>query len=299
MISVFNEEEYAQKMIKNGFLSRKYRFELKVLAKYYLFSEKVDINHIKPILVAFCERFLSGFNMHIHYEMINATISYLTSKKCKYIILDGVFVSDEFVQYFLGLDESEDVRKFLFTLAIFGRINEQIGYGNEYIPSFNDYRDVKASAGIKIDGSIYVFMKPLRDKGFLDMNYKSVIRILFLDKIPTGEPIYKIKDFKNLGLWLDFYQNKNGVHLCEKCGKLFKKRNPKAFSQKYCSSCSPTSNAKVKTNNKSFICIDCKKIFFASNKSKTDLCKKCYLKYRKEYKKRLNKKQIRTGMNES
>lgn len=273
-------------MIKNGFLSRKYRFELKILAKYYLFSEKLDINHIKPILISFCEHFLIGFNIDVHYEMINSTILYLKSKKCKYIILDGIFISDEFVQFFLKLEEEEDVKKFLFSLAVFGEINKKIGYGIEYIPSVNNYKDVKESANIVVPGDVYMFIKELRDKKFLDMDYRKIIKLLFLNDIPAGELVYKITDFKTLGLWFDFYQGKKEIHLCEKCGGLFKKRTSKPSSQKYCNDCVGRNSNGIKikrTNNKAVVCNKCQKIFFAGNKNKTNLCGKCYSKHRKEY----------------
>ena len=53
MLSVYDEEEYAKKMLKNGFLSPKIRFELKILAKYYFFIEKLPKKRIKPLLIAF------------------------------------------------------------------------------------------------------------------------------------------------------------------------------------------------------------------------------------------------------
>lgn len=267
-------------MLECGFLSGKYLFELKILAKYLYFTENKKKREVKDTIISFCERWFPGFNFNIEYKMINRVIRYLSSKKCRYIVIDSVFISDKFVQYFLNLDFDREIKKFLFALAVLGKVNKEIGFSEEYVSSYTDFRDVKRSAGVELKGDIYIdVLYPLYEKGILRSTCKGVLNLLFVKEIPKEQEIYKISDFHNIGLWLDFYEGLPNIKKCEKCGEIFKKGKSKKSPQKYCLSCS----AKTKFCSKRFVCKKCGKEVFANSKSQKELCEKCYVSYRKEY----------------
>ena len=271
-------------MLECGFLSGKYLFELKILAKYLYFTENKKKREVKDTIIAFCERWFPGFNFNIEYAMINKIIRYLGSKKCRYIVIDSVFISDEFVQYFLGLNFPREIKKFLFTLTVLGKVNKALGFSEEYVSNYTDFRDVKKTAGVEICGDIYKdVLYPLYEQGLIRMTCKRVINLLFVKEIPEGQEIYKISDFHNIGLWLDFYEGLPGLSRCEKCGEIFKKKTSKPSPQKYCQNCSD----KTKFCSKRFACKKCGKEVFASTKAQKELCESCYSAYRKEYFKNL------------
>lgn len=287
MISVFNEKTYAEKIMKYGFLSYKIQFELKILAKYFKFVEEKPPKEVKEALIAFCERFMHGFNLNIHYSLINSTMNYLKSKKCKFIVIENIFVSEEFMQYFVNLDEDGDIKKFLFTLAVFGKIHKEIGYSEKFVSDFANFRSLRQSAGVKMYGSVYDNLNDLYNKGFLKMTSKSTINLLFLDNIPEGEPRYKIGDFQNLGLVFDIYTGVKRRYCCVKCGQTFEKKQIKRIEHQLCNDCLK----KKLLLGKKINCVDCGKIVFLSSKNvKTSRCEDCQKNKDKEKYSKYNEK---------
>jgi hypothetical protein len=292
MISVFDEKKYAEEMIKNGFLSRKYQFELRILAKYYKFVENKKPKQIKSIIVAFCEKNLYGFNFNCDFAFINSVISYLKSKKCQFIIIDGIWVSEEYVQFFCNLDCEYDIKKLLFTIGIWGKINLELGHSEAYAASFDNYRDLKNSAGVKMKGDIYynVFHK-FFDEKTIRMTHRGTLHNLFLAKVVEGDSIYKITDLKNLGAWFDSYNGINRIYLCEECGKPFQKKSNKTTVFKFCPNCSKAKKEKTIL----FTCEKCGEHSFVSSKSHNKkMCKSCFQQHQKEYNRSKYKEKFKT-----
>ena len=202
------------------------------------------------------------------------------------IVIEGIFISDEFIQYFNHLDFDEDIKKLLFTLGILGEINQAIGGSKRFVTSYKKYNDVKKISGIKTKWDIISIRKELEENKLVRPVSGKTSELLFLDNIPAGDPIYKITDFYNLGDWFSFYNGIKGFRRCEKCGTIFRKRTPKASSQKYCNSCAGinTKGERIKKKeNKLFFCVRCGKTVFDGVKGKKELCSGCYSQYRKEY----------------
>lgn len=273
-------------MIKNGFLSKKFEFELKILAKYLFFVKNMPKKNVKSVIIAFCEKNETGFNINIHYGLINKVITYLSSKKCRLVKIESVYISDEFVNYFKTLKFSKEIKKLLFTTAVLGKVNEQLGFSERYASSYVEYKDVKDMANVKIDGDIYLLFKDLSDQGYVNMTHKGVLVLNFVDSIPKGEDIYKIDDFTNLGNWFDLYNGEENIYRCEKCNKVFKKRFSRGSHQKLCNDCGGVdkkgNRIKIKNIKLSF-CVECGKELFLESKNKKNMCPLCYDIYRKKY----------------
>jgi hypothetical protein len=238
--NIYNEEEYAKKILKEKkLLSGRIQFQFNVLAKYWFFTEGYNKAEVKAKLIEFCEKYVNGFNFNINYKMVNNAISHLSSKKCQYVRINEIFVSDEFVQYFVHLDLPFNTKKFLFSLAVFGKINSLLGRGEEFVQSNSNFRDIQQASDVKLEGNFWDdFVKKMTDNGILRATAKGSLKLLFLNDIPEGNEIYKISDFHNLGLWYDVYCGDRRRKICEKCGRIFKKRTAKSNSQIYCYSCS-------------------------------------------------------------
>ncbi len=280
MIKVFNEKAYAEKMMQNGFLSTNVKFELRILAKYFLFEHKKPTKEIKDILISFCDVWVPRFRFEVYYKIINSVLNYVERPSCKYITIDGIFISDEFVQYINNLEMNSEMKKLLFALGVWGEVNLKLGYSQNYAYSYSDYRDLREAANIQSGYPIYDMMHELYKTGYIRACYTGAIELVFLEQIPKGEPIYKIVDFKNIGNWLDFYNGVKGYSLCKKCKTVFKKSNAKANSQIYCKECSKPE----KTGSKLINCEVCDKMFFVSSKTTNKTkCKTCYSEHRQEY----------------
>ena len=67
---IFNELEYAERMLKEGFLQDKYLMELKLLAKYYNKIKGLITDDVKIKLKEFCKKYLPEYNEVLHLELI-------------------------------------------------------------------------------------------------------------------------------------------------------------------------------------------------------------------------------------
>jgi hypothetical protein len=201
-------------------------------------------------------------------------------------------VSEEFVQYFISLDREYDIKKLLFTIAVWGKINLELGFSEYYSTSFDNYRDLKISAGVKIKGDIYeTLFNKFYDEKTLRLTSKGTIHNLFISNIPDGEPIYKIKDLAKIGRWFDFYNGVNRLYQCEKCGETFENKEIKSNNIKLCKNCKP----KPTTNTMLFTCGTCGEMSFVSAKSHAKkMCNKCFKVHQKEYNKQKYQETFKT-----
>lgn len=78
---IFNELEYAKKMLVKGFIGDRYTMELKILAKYYNKIDGLKTDAIKVKLKEFCKKYLPKYNEVLHLEMIIKASRYGVQKK--------------------------------------------------------------------------------------------------------------------------------------------------------------------------------------------------------------------------
>jgi hypothetical protein len=272
LISIFNEKKYAEDMMASGFQSTNIKFDLRVLGKYYYFEHSHTIESVKKILISFCEYWLPGFRIEMHYHLINSVIQHIKSANCKYIVLEGVYLSQEFVNYFNSLDVDMETKKILFTLGVWGKINDTLGYSKMYAYSYNDYRDLKKAANIETGGDILDKIHELSNLGYVRGCYTGAIELTFIKDIPEGIDIYKVTDFNNIGRWMEFYNGIKNYMTCENCKKIFKPKSTKETRRKYCVDCSKPK----KIGSKLIQCETCGVFFVTSNKNNHQKnCKNC------------------------
>jgi hypothetical protein len=236
---IFNELEYAEQMLKKGFLEDKYLFELKILAKYYNKIKELKTQDIKIKLKDFCEKFLPEYNEVLHLEMIAKAVHYGVQKKNILVVIPPIPIMKNELMKIKSLNNLE-LEKLAFTGLVLGKINkytpkkkknkksvEDKGKGY-YINNFKDlfkYSKVKERKDKKD-----LFLNQLHDSELFTLTIFSSFKINFIEE--DSEVEFVIKKFDDFVLE---YLRYIGVAICcENCGKIIIPTNNR---QVYCKSC--------------------------------------------------------------
>ena len=71
MISVFDEEQYALNILKNGLNQNKKGLDIFILAKYYKFKLNKNKKECKELLVKFCKTQVDDYDNSDLYKNVN------------------------------------------------------------------------------------------------------------------------------------------------------------------------------------------------------------------------------------
>lgn len=293
---------YAEKVYKEGFLTKYRDTELKLVALYMRdvlgITKKQDR---KEALHNFCKEYLPDYHKMKYYKVINRVLEYSCSKKNFLITIDSVPVLQSEIDFINTQDLSLDEKKLLFTLLITYKLRKtyfeikkpEEPYDNVYFKgSLSQYGDLKKVSNVnsKLDINIDIISQ-LANKGYVQIYSRGCIRMSFLDMIvdETGEIASEITDYNNIGYWFEWYNGNKRIGKCE-CGNVFYK---KSNCQIYCSDCQGYEKISVKT----LVCCDCGREFEVESSSRRMRCDDCYKKERQRInRENLSKYRNKTSM---
>lgn len=309
----YNELEYARLIYNKGFQSKHIPTELRLLALYYR-----DVLGLKPKdrknkLYEFCEKHIPNYNRARHFKMIEKSLKQANNKTSKLITINQVDMYEDEVDFINSLNLSDNHKKVLFSLLVHKKLskivydirNSNIEDKKEYNMMFfkgnnKAYNDIKKisniSSTIKINDEIIydlsnyiLFEKGKDDKPeyLIKVLHKGLIVLNYIQECnENGNVVITIKDFDNVGLYLDYYNGVDKVLLCKHCNQPFKQTKNNIL---YCNKHQGYQPISTKTIQ----CIDCgKEIEVDSKDNKTERCEECYKIYRTEYY-RINKQKQR------
>lgn len=241
----YNEKEYAKAIINQGFITKYYSYELKILAKYYRKEENKKAKERKELLYKFCEEHITNFNRVKYFKMINSALKYGSKKKNQLIIIKSVPVTIKEIEYVNKLDIDYNYKKVLFTFIMKNKLNKELclqkfGKASDY--NFfggkrEFYKEVYEMSKVSKKKDINTIINELSNFGYIDVRTRGRINLLFIDNIEESDDIiFNIEDFDDIGYYFDYYNGENNVIECanENCHRLIKKSSNKI---KYCSSC--------------------------------------------------------------
>lgn len=229
-------------MLKEGFQSKYYTYELRVLAKYFK-EEGIKASERKKKIYEFCEQYIPEFNQVTYFKEINSILRYASKKKNKLVVIDKIGVTDNEIIHINSLQLEYNLRKLLFTLTVLNKIMHQIyqlRYDKHNIynivgGSKKFYRELvdtsKLPTGTKIDD----LMHQLTAKGIIQPLDKLQIKLNYIEDIKDSENImFEISEFDRIGYYYDYHTESKNVIKCVKCGSLVKTRGK---NHKMCKEC--------------------------------------------------------------
>lgn len=245
----YKEKDHAEELLKNSFSSKHVSSELKILAKYYRQEGKTD-EEIKQLLCDFCKKHLKGYNLAIHFKMINSTVKFVAEGKNKLVQIDSVNVSKSELEYIDKMDLTHEYKKVVFTLLVLTKLNKlyvkikdgELKSNEYYFGGDKKYKELVGSSKITFDKTkkskvknIHDLIHILNEKGIVEIAGNGNVKLNFMYEIETSEDVEIIVDNYNvIGLHYDFYYGDIKVKKCECCDMLIK---IKGKNQKFCDEC--------------------------------------------------------------
>lgn len=267
----YNEHKYAELINQNGFLTKHIPTELKLLAIYYR-----DILELKPKerlekMYLFCQKHIPDFNKAKYFKIVNRAYKQSLKTENKLITINSIPIYEDEVNYINSLNLSIDHKKVLFALLVYKKLcrsvynirhsedTEKKEYNMIFFnggnKTYNNIKNIsKISSKYKLnDDIIYdlsqyelertddntVYLVTIMNKGLILLNYIDYIK-------ETGNIAVEVKNFNNIGWYLDYYNHADKMKLCKYCNQPFKKSSNR---QEFCSNeCFDMHRKSYKTN---------------------------------------------------
>jgi len=264
-IPQYNEIKYAELILANGFQTQYYKYELKVLAKYWK-SIGVKPKKRKELLYEFCQKNINSFEREIHYKMINSVLAYSNKKTSVPIVISSIAVYKHEFEILNNLPIQDYQKKLLFALLVEKKIKKTLSnimngtHGNEenispYINISKKLgRSLIESAKIPSKYKINIILHELSQLNYITIMERELVKLDFIKMLSDvkSEKILDITTFDQSGYYFDLLNEDKKISFCEDCASIIKR---KANNQKRCNDCNNTHrkayiNEKVKEHNR-------------------------------------------------
>ncbi len=279
----YDEISYAEKIYQSGkFLTKYYPTEMRLLALYCR-----DVLNMKPLqrkeeIIKFCENSIPLFNVAKYYKIINYAIKKSRDNNQLLIRVEQIDVYKNEIDYIMSLDIQYNYKKILLAFLVQMKLNKYIyetrnkkPYDTLYFKGGRKkYQNIKNMANVPVSLKINedaIYEMAHNQTGIITLLHSGLIILDFIENcVSNGEVAFLIKDFENVGWYLDYYFQNPKIKLCEKCDNPFYMNSN---SQKYCRFHADTY---VPLGEKTLTCIDCKENFSVDARNMTKfMCDEC------------------------
>jgi hypothetical protein len=156
----YNELEYAELVLKNGFQTKHIPTELRLLVLYFRDVLKLKPKQREKMIYAFCEKYIPEFKKEKYFKRINKALRFAFKKDQKLIDIYKVNIYQSEMGYINSLDIKYEYKKVLFTFLITYKINKFIyEYKNN-----KEYNSYYFKGGLKRYNNIYLLgSRPYND----------------------------------------------------------------------------------------------------------------------------------------
>jgi hypothetical protein len=245
MISVFDEEQYALNVLKNGLNQNKKGLDIFILAKYYKFKCKNNKKECKDLLVQFCKTQVDDYDNSDLYKNVNYAVNTVYNKDIKFLDIDYIEFNEYELSYIKSLNISPVCKQVLFGLWCCNKLNIKADKSDKWVNI--TYSELKKFVNLS-NGNIIKIMNELYVNDLIFVSDSCAICLTFLDKyneyantivaknknLPSPIDSYCIYDFTTCGLWWRKFNGDKKIIACAECGILTIRNSNR---QKYCKEC--------------------------------------------------------------
>lgn len=242
----YDELKYAELIHKKGFQTKYIFTELRLLVLYYR-----DVLNLKPkqreiCIYEFCRNKIPNFKKERYFKTINKALKLGNKKHQKLISISELQIYKNELEYINSLDIRYECKKVMFAFLVQNKLNKII-YEYKYEKSYDSiyfkggkkkYNNIKKMANIPEKISIHDdIINELANLKYITILHKGIILLNYLNECisdKNDEIKIIIKDYENVGLYLDYYNEIKGVKKCDNCDKTIRVKNNR---QKYCDEC--------------------------------------------------------------
>ena len=244
---IFNELEYAKKMLIKGFIGDRYTMELKILAKYYNKIDGLKTDAIKVKLKEFCKKYLPKYNEVLHLEMIIKASRYGVQKKNTLLNMPPVSITKSELNKIESLNNIK-LEAIAFTALVLSKIDKyrskkKIKKDEYYC---NNFKEMFINSKVRSDKEQREdYIGKLKETDLFDLTVFVTLKVNFVEE--SEEPEFTIEKYDNFVFEYLNYKGEN-VDYCVKCCSPF---IPTNNFQTYCKVCAKeTENKNHKERNR-------------------------------------------------
>lgn len=232
---IMNETDYAMRLIQERTLTNKPSEALRVVAKYYIWTEKLRRKDVKKKVISFLSQSSPMASIPKWDDAIEYAIS--VAAKHKPIEVDEVVVTVPEMEVVDAI-KSKQERKLAFTLLCLSKYWDSVnGTDNHWVNS-KDTEIMKLaniSPTLRRQSSLYASM---RDAGLIEFSKRvdnTNVRVVFQKE---GDAAVRVTDFRNLGYQYAAYHGEP-YFACESCGITTNggTKGKRGGQRKYCPEC--------------------------------------------------------------
>lgn len=243
---ILNERDYIRGILaskkKPDNISIKYLITL--IAKYYYSPDKPLIDLCQIVREKVLEFNIPGYQEYQHFHKIQKACSSLYELESENVFreIEYIPIYENELNTINSLPDNSS-KKFMFTLFAVARYMNCDGWINK--KSWSSLSEVFKLANITIPVKKKVeLIGNLHSNGYIDIAKKIDNMNIRVQLDDTGEVVYKIRSFENLGnQYISAF--KKGYKRCENCGCLIKITGK---NNKYCKKCKEEKRLETKRN---------------------------------------------------
>ena len=230
---IFNELEYAKKMLIKGFIGDRYTMELKILAKYYNKIDGLKTDAIKVKLKEFFKKYLPKYNEVLHLEMIIKASRYGVQKKNRLLKMPPIPITKSELDKIESLNDIK-LETIAFVALVLSKIDKyrskkKIKKDEYYC---NNLKEMFINSKVRSDKEQREdYISKLSATELFDLTVFGSFKVNFVDESEESE--FTIEKYDNFVLEYLSYKGEN-VDYCVKCCSPFLPTNN---FQTYCKVC--------------------------------------------------------------
>ena len=217
---IFDEKEYALKILKSGFKDFMSFRDLLILAKYWRYEGRSSYQ-VRKDMIDFCRKYNPSFNNIMFRDRMDKILRY--SKKSKLRTWEDILVFQQEIDAIRSIKDYKS-EKTLFCMLVVSKIFRSKNSNKFYVnASFGKMLTLAKVNGSKQDRM--ALLKKLNDSGLIRTTLGGSFEIMFA--IVDGKTV--ATTVENIEKVLTFYP----VY-CSECGERLKKKLPKHTFCKEC-----------------------------------------------------------------
>jgi hypothetical protein len=186
----------------------------------------------KDAVYEFCTQHIPGFSRARFYKMINKALAYASKKSNCFVVVDKVDIFQGEVDYINSLELPPDYKKCMFAFLVQMRLNKIVyekknkkEYSSTYFKGgMQKYARIKKMANVSQKLNITSgFLRDIAANGLIQVLHNGLINLTYLENCKqSGDVVIEVKDYEDVGWYLDEYNNVKGIVRCKYSDHPFK-----------------------------------------------------------------------------
>ena len=230
----YNEMDYVDAILHNGFITSHIYTEMCLLVLYYRDFMKYKPKARKEALIKFCQEKWADYNPDIHFPLINRALR-IADKHVRLVSVGYVNVFKHDIEVIDRYPVGYEHKKLMFTMLVSLRLDRyyrMLKFDKEYNTNIfygidSVMRNIKKLADIPGKKDLNLTLIPdLIEAGAITPLHRGRFYLNFMDDCTEyGEYALEVACYDNIGIYYDLYNNIGNIGICEKCGSPFRKNS--------------------------------------------------------------------------